>query len=73
MKYEVYLVTCVVNGKQYVGKTVYTGKDRWWSHCSAANKKSGSLLGARCSSIHAVLAGRYKTANGHTFVYAVPK
>lgn len=30
----IYLITCTVNGKKYVGKTNHTVKKRWNEHCS---------------------------------------
>jgi group I intron endonuclease len=38
---EVYLVTNKVNGKQYVGQTVYTLKRRWSSHGSDVKRNRG--------------------------------
>lgn len=37
----VYLITNTVNGKQYVGKTVFTLTQRWREHCHNAEKRIG--------------------------------
>ena len=36
---EIYLVTNLINGKRYVGKTKFTKEDRWKSHCQAAGNE----------------------------------
>ena len=35
----IYLVTNKINGKQYVGQTVYSIEDRWGRHLSAARNQ----------------------------------
>lgn len=44
MKFEVYKVDCLVTGKAYVGKTVYTGASRMCGHKRAAKIGSNGLL-----------------------------
>lgn len=41
----VYLITCLVNGKKYVGKSTRTRAERWKEHCSEARlcRKDWSL------------------------------
>ncbi len=43
--FEVYVVTNLVNGKQYVGKTIRSAKSRWAQHCRDCGK--GQSLFAR--------------------------
>jgi group I intron endonuclease len=38
MRYTIYLVTCTVTGKYYVGQTMRPLKVRWRVHCNAARK-----------------------------------
>lgn len=38
---QIYLVTNLINGKQYVGQTVQSLKKRWSSHGSDANRNRG--------------------------------
>jgi group I intron endonuclease len=38
----IYLLTNTINGKQYVGQTVYSLKNRWWKHCWSV--RNGSNL-----------------------------
>lgn len=35
-----YLITCVVNGKQYVGITTSSAQRRWWGHCADARNRT---------------------------------
>lgn len=41
---RVYLVTNLVNGKQYVGQTTHTVRSRWTSHLSASRRGSSVIL-----------------------------
>lgn len=39
---EIYCVTCLVNGKMYIGQTIYSFKNRWKRHIQAAERGSGN-------------------------------
>ena len=41
---KIYLITCTVNGKIYVGQTVQPLKVRWWRHCADARRDSPRKL-----------------------------
>lgn len=41
----IYLLTCIANGKCYVGQTVRTVHARWKSHCSATSSRKVQLIG----------------------------
>ena len=41
---EVYVVTCSINGKQYVGQTTQGAEKRWVTHCGDTKAGRGFLL-----------------------------
>lgn len=44
VRYRVYLVTNLTNGKQYAGQTCRSAKDRWKRHVLDADKERGFAL-----------------------------
>lgn len=42
---EIYVLTCTVSGKQYVGQTTEGAANRWAQHCSNAKRGRGYYIG----------------------------
>jgi group I intron endonuclease len=43
---HIYIITCKINGKLYIGQTTYTVEQRWHQHLNASKKKKWAISAA---------------------------